>query len=459
MDQRQYALVLTGTVLPGYDPASVWPALAEYFRMDLAELTGKLLPRAPLTVKESPTLAKIQTLLAGCMAAGADAQMYDLDERGSLFVLVDNIARGPMAFGHVEEGVRLGSWPASVSVAKVGSSDWQFFSELSARAPAQAQFDTPPIAAQLTPPQSIPLPIPSESTFKPRPPSPSIAVAMPTEGDELPPGEAIHAGFWRRFSALAIDSLVLVIPILVLGLIPLLGLLLVPVAQWLYFALMESSAAQATLGKRAMGLKVCDSYGARIGFGRATARYFSKILSAMILSIGFFLAGWTARKQALHDLLAGCCVVFRDVEPDAPLPTVRPPMPWYGWVINGLSLLLVPISIIAALAIPAYQEYGARVQSVSAYLLASTAEPSVLQFLQANDRCPQASDTLSGFPPAAGMIEKISAGTDGKACSIIVTFARGGPLGGAEFRLTLQSNGDWKCSGSFPERYLPADCR
>lgn len=81
------------------------------------------------------------------------------------------------------------------------------------------------------------------------------------------------------------------------------------IAGWLYFALMESSATQATLGKMALGLRVTDLEGRRIGFGRATGRYFGKYISAIILGIGFIMAGFTERKQALHDIMAGTLVV------------------------------------------------------------------------------------------------------------------------------------------------------
>jgi uncharacterized RDD family membrane protein YckC len=79
--------------------------------------------------------------------------------------------------------------------------------------------------------------------------------------------------------------------------------------SWLYFALMESSAKGGTLGKMAIGIMVTDMTGNRISFGRATGRYFAKILSQMILMIGFLMAGFTQQKQALHDILAGCLVV------------------------------------------------------------------------------------------------------------------------------------------------------
>jgi uncharacterized RDD family membrane protein YckC len=84
--------------------------------------------------------------------------------------------------------------------------------------------------------------------------------------------------------------------------------LLTLVASWLYESLMESSSYQATLGKMIFGMKVTDLYGNRISFARATGRHFAKILSAMILFIGFIMVGFTERKQGLHDILAGTLV-------------------------------------------------------------------------------------------------------------------------------------------------------
>jgi uncharacterized RDD family membrane protein YckC len=77
---------------------------------------------------------------------------------------------------------------------------------------------------------------------------------------------------------------------------------------WLYEASMESSSKQATLGKMALGLKVTTEAGQRISFARATGRHFAKYLSGMILMIGYIMAGFTQRKQALHDMIAGTLV-------------------------------------------------------------------------------------------------------------------------------------------------------
>ena len=72
---------------------------------------------------------------------------------------------------------------------------------------------------------------------------------------------------------------------------------------------MEASSKKATLGKMALGLIVTDVNGVRLSFGRASGRYFGKILSGLILNIGFIMAAFTEKKQALHDILAGTLVL------------------------------------------------------------------------------------------------------------------------------------------------------
>lgn len=145
-----------------------------------------------------------------------------------------------------------------------------------------------------------------------------------------------YGGFWIRVLAYIIDTMVLQfassIFILVgvgavagasaanetavgAGMIAVYGLTLV--MSWLYFAILESSAWQGSLGKQALKLVVTDQRGERIGFGRATGRYFAKILSTLIFLIGFFMVGWTERKQGLHDFIAGTRV-YRADSPDLP---------------------------------------------------------------------------------------------------------------------------------------------
>ena len=165
--------------------------------------------------------------------------------------------------------------------------------------------------------------------------APVGAVAYPAPGAVVRPGVQ-YAGFWLRFVALIIDAIILGIVGFILTM-PFVGMgmgvfmrgrppmspeelaplfaafgrifLIRLVLNWLYYALLESSSWQATLGKKALGLEVTDMEGRRIGFGRATGRFFGKFISMMILFIGFIMAGITARKQALHDMMAGCLVI------------------------------------------------------------------------------------------------------------------------------------------------------
>ncbi len=152
-----------------------------------------------------------------------------------------------------------------------------------------------------------------------------------------------HAGFWRRVVAYIIDAIVISIPLYAImflaGLGPLLmmggidpstmtpsqeqqlaasmgiGMLIIfPLAivlPWLYFAIMESSGKMATLGKMALGIIVTDTEGNRISFWRATGRYFGKIVSGIILYIGFIMVAFTEKKQGLHDMMADTLVVMK----------------------------------------------------------------------------------------------------------------------------------------------------
>ena len=138
----------------------------------------------------------------------------------------------------------------------------------------------------------------------------------------------VYAGFWLRFCALVVDSVILFLvqaPIdWALGApfwedqatpksnaISQLTSILI---WWLYAALQESSVHQATLGKRAVGIMVTDTRGRRISLARATGRHFAQYLSALIIGIGFLMAAFTKKKQALHDQMADTLVIKKRPE-------------------------------------------------------------------------------------------------------------------------------------------------
>lgn len=198
-----------------------------------------------------------------------------------------------------------------------------------------------PTAGQPAAPRGIPL---APGGFTPQQPTGVPAGAFPPPSAPpvaYPPaaaGSVIgYAGFWLRFVAWFIDAIILsfastfiTLPFFAASgmrdilmnhppqspeeVFAFMGsmskLILLSIAlKWLYYALLESSAWQATIGKKTLGLEVTDMAGRRISFARATGRYFGKIISGLILLIGFIMAGFTAQKQALHDMMAGCLVI------------------------------------------------------------------------------------------------------------------------------------------------------
>jgi uncharacterized RDD family membrane protein YckC len=167
--------------------------------------------------------------------------------------------------------------------------------------------------------------------ISPRPQSPAWQVpAAPAYSAPMPGVQ--NAGFWLRLVAAVIDGIILGVVIWPLSLtigiaiglaggavsMPGVGVHIVngivsfvlsSCASWIYEAAMESSSKQATVGKMALGLKVTDLEGQRISFARASGRHFAKYVSGMILAIGYIMAGFTERKQALHDMIAGTLVI------------------------------------------------------------------------------------------------------------------------------------------------------
>jgi len=315
----------------------------------------------------------------------------------------------------------------------------------------------------------------------------------------------LHAGFWLRVVAWFIDTAVLTVIHWVLVLF--FGTwLLVPwalmggahgalmarffdtglqpfgiVVGWLYFALCESSRWQATPGKMALNLAVADDYGRPIGFGRATGRYFGKFVSALILCIGFLLAAWTARKQALHDLMAGCCVVRRaglaawqgerESRSDAAMPSAlssRAGMP--GWAIAlivlgvGVFLVLPVTAILAAIAVPAYRNYTVRAEVAEGIQLTGRPRALIGEYIGERGALPESNGDL-GLPKPEAIHARYVSSVRVTGGRVVVTYGNqadisinGGhvviaPVGNARM---LQ----WHCSSpDIQAVYLPSNCR
>jgi uncharacterized RDD family membrane protein YckC len=162
-----------------------------------------------------------------------------------------------------------------------------------------------------------------------------IAIAANlVEAEEFEKIIPYYAEFWRRFLALALDLLFLILgwsfflgiiygaisfvfflgqkTMVISTLQPFIagfGSITMLVTHWFYFTVLESSSKQATLGKQIMKIIVTDLKERRIPLGKANLRYFGKIISALSLFYGFIIAGFTSKRQALHDKMAGTLVL------------------------------------------------------------------------------------------------------------------------------------------------------
>jgi uncharacterized RDD family membrane protein YckC len=175
-------------------------------------------------------------------------------------------------------------------------------------------------------------------------PATGTAISVPAYASSAAMPRVEYAGFWVRFLAFLIDNVVMgiaffliLIPLIFLtrfgsflegfhpdqemndaNIFMLIGIIFLIATvslllTWLYHALMESSEWQATLGKKALGLVVTDMAGNRVSFARSTGRHFGKLLTNLVPAfIGYIMAGFTDKKQALHDMLAGCLVLRRN---------------------------------------------------------------------------------------------------------------------------------------------------
>lgn len=303
--------------------------------------------------------------------------------------------------------------------------------------------------------------------------------------------DIVYAGFWRRCGALVIDQL-----ILGLGFYAVVFLIAIAAAAsgawhgmqedqapaWffvayfgmlacyyvvvaLYYSLQESSAHQATLGKRALGIKVTDGQGRRLTRKHALGRWFAASLSYLTLYIGFLLAAFSLRKRALHDMVADTLVVDRWAWTEHPERQQR----HIGAlaVLLGVLLLLVPVlGILAAIAIPQYQGYVLRAKVATVIAVAKQLQPAVEEARRQTGVCPGNGEAglRAAGDYATGDLAMIEAGPmqDSDACVLQLTLRATGSAGLAGKRLWLEfdpDTGGWACSSEIADKYLPRDCR
>jgi uncharacterized RDD family membrane protein YckC len=279
--------------------------------------------------------------------------------------------------------------------------------------------------------------------------------------------EVRYAGFWVRYCAAFLDNLILGVFGVAIGVaLGIFGIVkptrlaasggqavLSIVLAWLYYALQESGPECATWGKRAFQLQVLEAEGlVRISFLRATGRAFARYISMLPLMLGYLVQPFNAQKRALHDYIAGTVVVVEGQYSRALI----------GAII-GLSLLLVVgLGILAAIAIPAYQDYTIRARVAAIVEEVRPATEAVEEFIDRNGHRPQ-SLAEAGFTaerPIAG-VRNLVYDPNGGVINVTLGFD---PVAGKTFLFAPQQlhnrNIEWRCRpGTLNARYLPQSCR
>jgi uncharacterized RDD family membrane protein YckC len=136
---------------------------------------------------------------------------------------------------------------------------------------------------------------------------------FPTQADAPPSGPSgPRAGFWSRFAAYLLDTLIVAVPVVVVILLTStdVGNIVSILLSWAYFTYFEGGPTGQTIGKRALGIRVIDfKAGGPIGYGRGLLRQIARILSGIVFFLGYLWMLWDREKQCWHDKIAGTVVV------------------------------------------------------------------------------------------------------------------------------------------------------
>ena len=267
-------------------------------------------------------------------------------------VLKHNVPWGPFTRGQIDEALARGDFTIKVLAHAPGLKEWLPLGEVldylernsgllaPVLPPVPGPRELPPVPDSAPKPASPPtLPVIQSMPDLPKPAPPPVVVPPAPQPAARPEIEPVPASFFLRFIAFLIDCAILFVPVVLLFALGFLAIhlprlweridaetlnqewellkrntwqlfwLVMVAFGWLYGAGLECSRAQATIGKRWVGVKVTDAHGERISFLRATGRYAAKYLSALPCFLGFIMALFSSRRLALHDRLAHTRVV------------------------------------------------------------------------------------------------------------------------------------------------------
>jgi uncharacterized RDD family membrane protein YckC/Tfp pilus assembly major pilin PilA len=366
---------------------------------------------------------------------------------------------GPLTAEAIRAGLASGGIPADARFWRYGLADWVD------RAAVAAELGLPPPAPRL---------------------DPYAAPASPVS-ERAASDAVVYAGFVRRLAALLLDRLILGVPLgvvfvlLVVAMMPTLrngrqpGPLLVLGFYALYFtvsalyhALQEASSAQATLGKRALGIKVTDDAGRRLTFAHALGRWFAAALSYLTAYVGFLMAAFSDRKRALHDIVAGTLVVDQWAYTGHPERQQRETSGCLVALVVGIVLVVPVGAILAAISISQYQDFVSRSQFSEAPSIADGLKTQVAEVYAATGACPVNGEAGFGPPTdyAGKYVAQVEVGGTAPACVLTATFRNDDPvtqvLRGRTVTFTGTDAGgrlEWRCESTIAAKFKPTTCR
>ena len=268
----------------------------------------------------------------------------------------------------------------------------------------------------------------------------------------------VFAGLTHRFIAACVDA------VIVFFLFTLVAFGAEAIATWrtspigalcgvvlLWFGFLPATKLQGTPGKRLTGIKVTGMHGERVGLGPSLLRFALWLLTLGTLGLGFLLAAWMPKRQALHDFGARTLVVNRKATPAEIATAVAPPMWWFNRVLGVAALAAILAILYSTYDIRESMNLRSRVQSVLVDNLRYEAE---VESAMRAGRAP--SITIAKLPPHARAIGVKPDGTI--VYEIADAVVRDGRI---YYKPSRTGEGfQWKCSAeNIPSNLLPGNCR
>lgn len=360
------------------------------------------------------------------------------------FVAINDDAKGPYTDTQLAELIRTGQVVATTLMWKEGMADWVAAAQVLAGTGLLPQ--TPGLV----------------------PPVPPRATGAPASAAAASAQTPVIAAYGRRMAASLIDGFVLFVPALTLLMLPrawlpdtpafVVGELLAVLVGVVYYTLLQGRAEGATIGKRAVGIRVVRNNGENLGNGLALGRYVLLTLFGMLL-IPYFVPLFNHHRKGLHDMICGTVVIEGKSTEHPPLDLSSTAIGNWGtlaWVMVCLMFFFPFVfGILAAISIPAYQDYTIRAKVALAIEQARDVSEKVAAYHTEHGQWPASATDLGLVRDAeiAG-VATMNLAANG---TVVLTFTPSS-IKGIELDIRIDENGHRQCTTNLPRKYTGKAC-